>query len=198
MAYVYIIYNNVNDYVYIGQTCSSLQSRLIEHIRHSSYHQVRNFFREPLKTGEDKYYIDFLEECSEDQLDNLERLYIEEFDSVKNGYNSTLGGQSRKCYTDEHILMCYKGNVKETALLLNTCEKTISRALKRQGLVNQSYKQVSIPHLNLSFYSISECAKYLIDKGYTKAKESSVQTCISRVLTGNRKSYLNMQFSYIN
>lgn len=198
MAYIYIIYNNVNDRVYIGQTCSSISSRLKDHIRHSRYHPTRKFYKEAIALGWDNFFIDTLVECDEEDLDSLERLYIEEFGSNKDGYNTTVGGQSRKCYTDEYILNSYTGSIKETASLLSTCEKTVSRALKRSGLTNQSYRKVHIPSLNLSFDSVSDCAKYLISGGYTKAKDSSVQTSISRVLIGNRKSYLNMQFSYDN
>lgn len=92
-GYIYIITNTENDKVYIGQTARDIESRFHEHkwearnLRHNSH-----LHKAMAKYGIDKFSIKILEEPLIEQLDEREKYWIKEYNSVKNGYNMTIGG----------------------------------------------------------------------------------------------------------
>ncbi len=96
---IYKITNIINDKVYIGQT-RRLSQRLNEHHRtlknncHDNYH-LQNSYN---KYG-DVFEFEIITYCdNEEELDNLERYYIAEYDSTnpKKGYNKESGGNLNK------------------------------------------------------------------------------------------------------
>lgn len=104
MIGIYIITNTVNDKVYIGQVGKgknkTFMKRFDEHIwalnnnRHCNKHLQRAWN----KYGEDSFTFDILEECSKDKLDEREKYWIDYYNSYKNGYNCTLGGDGVSGY----------------------------------------------------------------------------------------------------
>ena len=73
----------------------SVDTRWKEHLRHARYgDQVIN--RAMRKYGVDKFYIETLEICSVDVLDEREMYYIDLFDSTdkSKGYNVSIGGNT--------------------------------------------------------------------------------------------------------
>lgn len=94
-GFIYIIRNTVNNKVYIGQTRVTVEQRWKEHIRHAAYgDQVIN--RAMKKYGIDKFYVETLEICSLDVLDEREMYYIDLYDSTdkSKGYNVSIGGNT--------------------------------------------------------------------------------------------------------
>ena len=91
MGSIYIIKNNINNKVYIGQTIQALNVRLQNHKMASRIEDTK-FYRAIRKYGEDNFFIELLENVSNDKLDERECYWIKEYDSYYNGYNSTLGG----------------------------------------------------------------------------------------------------------
>ena len=97
---IYRIVNSVNDKVYIGQTVKPLEVRLKEHIDAAykldiltdEYEYDTKFYRAIRKYGKDKFNICLIKICNTELLNDEEIKYIKEYDSYKNGYNSTLGG----------------------------------------------------------------------------------------------------------
>lgn len=55
------------------------------------------------KYGESAFRSECLKTCDISELDHYERYYIDLFDSVKNGYNITYGGQDRRPYDVEAL-----------------------------------------------------------------------------------------------
>ena len=95
MPCIYKITNNVNGKVYIGQTIKTTRVRLTEHkyiANHPKYDHRSILHSAMRKYGCDNFTIETIQECSEDQLNELEKYWIEQYDSFKNGYNCTLGG----------------------------------------------------------------------------------------------------------
>lgn len=95
---IYLIQNNINGKPYVGQAIK-LRKRLLQHINHKeedyplyrAFHKygIENFtfsILEELEVG-DRNYNDIKKD-----LDRLEIFYIDKFDSYRNGYNQTLGG----------------------------------------------------------------------------------------------------------
>jgi group I intron endonuclease len=91
---IYKIINGVNNKVYIGCTVTSLEKRYYEHL----YRCFKTDYKSKLynsikKYGEENFKIELVEECEIGNIYEIERKYIEQYDSFKNGLNSTLGGE---------------------------------------------------------------------------------------------------------
>lgn len=89
---IYIIKNTVNDKVYVGQTKVSLKLRNhLSAVRNGKDYIIGKAIR---KYGEDKFYIELLEECTVEELNEREKYWIAFFNSTDNrsGYNISTGG----------------------------------------------------------------------------------------------------------
>ena len=94
-GFIYIIKNTINNKVYIGQTKVSVEIRWKEHLRHAKNgDQVIN--RAMRKYGIEKFYVETLEICDINLLDEREIYYIDLFDSADKtkGYNVSIGGNT--------------------------------------------------------------------------------------------------------
>lgn len=96
---IYMFKNKINDKCYIGQSIN-LYKRLREHI--SWFNKEKGdtvIHRAFIKYGISNFEIQILEKLEyyegiKVELDELEKKYIQEYDSYNNGYNSTLGGDA--------------------------------------------------------------------------------------------------------
>ena len=98
-GYIYIIKNTKNKKVYIGQTTKTINERWTEHKYHAEV-QDRNqlIYSAMKKHGVENFYIEELYEASKDEsLDDLEILFIKQYNSMTpNGYNMVKGGSKFK------------------------------------------------------------------------------------------------------
>lgn len=131
MGSIYIIKNNINNKVYIGQTIQALNIRLQNHKMASRIEDTK-FYRAMRKYGEDNFFIELLETVSNDKLDERERYWIKEYDSYYNGYNSTLGGNGTPRIDYNLIIQEWKQgkSVKQISDTLKLDRTTVSRILK--------------------------------------------------------------------
>lgn len=95
---IYIITNDINDKVYVGQTVQSLHKRFINHCCNSSKDNSKNMYikRAILKYGKQHFKISLIEECPRELLNNREIYWITYYNSFNNGYNLTIGGNSNR------------------------------------------------------------------------------------------------------
>jgi len=149
---VYIIKNRVNEKVYIGQTLSSLSERWNAHIRRSrdisKKYKIYNAMR---KHGVENFYIEILEnKVNQNIIDDLERSYIEKFDSFINGYNSTRGGDGKifSNIEENEIVRRYQNGENSTELgeIYDVSWRTIIRILEKHNIRRRDRK--SIPDIN--------------------------------------------------
>lgn len=92
MGTIYKITNDINDRVYIGQTIQTLQRRWLEHCRDSKKKDT-HFYRAIRLYGRERFFIEAIElNVPEDKLNEREIYWIAQYDSYKNGYNCTPGG----------------------------------------------------------------------------------------------------------
>ena len=93
---IYIIKNNINKKVYIGQTIQTIEKRWQGHCRKGSHDGEKNMAikKAILKYGKENFSIEVLEYCNIEDLDCREIYYINFYNSYEDGYNSTLGGKS--------------------------------------------------------------------------------------------------------
>jgi group I intron endonuclease len=91
--FIYKVINLINDKCYIGQTQNTVEERWKEHIYDSQFKDFK-FYRAIRKYGSENFKVEVLEEVSTTQeLNEREKFWIQYYDSYKNGYNSTLGGE---------------------------------------------------------------------------------------------------------
>jgi group I intron endonuclease len=93
IGYIYAIRNKINSRVYIGQTIRPISKRFEEHIANTRGEHLK-LYRAIKKYGSDNFYIELIEECDSKLLNEREIYWISYFNSYKNGYNSTPGGNA--------------------------------------------------------------------------------------------------------
>ena len=84
---------------YVGQTIGTMEQRAGKDGRRYGCDDpnCNNKFAKGIrKWGWNSFEGRVLEEVDEEDLDELEKFYIEQFDSFKNGYNSTIGGEGAR------------------------------------------------------------------------------------------------------
>ena len=84
---------------YVGQTIGTMEQRAGKDGRRYGWDDPNcntKFARSIRKWGWDAFECRVLEEVYEEDLNELEKFYIEQFDSFKNGYNTTLGGEGTR------------------------------------------------------------------------------------------------------
>lgn len=100
MGIIYIIKNTINEKVYIGQTSRTLEIRWKEYLRHYKCGD-QAIYAAMRKYGIENFFVEKIEECEEDRLDEREIYWIQKYNSFNNGYNSTLGGRFEGFATDQ-------------------------------------------------------------------------------------------------
>lgn len=136
---IYIIKNDLNNKVYIGQTTTTtIECRFSEHCKPSTLktrqYKIHNAIK---KYGKNHFYCELLEDQIPIELLNDKEIeYIEKYNSYNCGYNSTKGGDGRtinKDYDEEQIIKLYNQgkSSSEIAKLYNVSGATISRCLNR-------------------------------------------------------------------
>lgn len=91
MGFIYKIWNEVNDNLYIGQTICPLQQRWSKH-KQDSKQRESHLYLAMRKYGIDKFHIEQIEEVPDNKLNEREVYWIAYYNSYYDGYNSTLGG----------------------------------------------------------------------------------------------------------
>lgn len=93
---IYLIKNDVNDKVYIGQTIQQVETRFKQHLRLNKSNKRQAIFKAIESIGKEHFSYVVLESNIEtySELNKLEEYYISKYDSIiPNGYNLCPGGQ---------------------------------------------------------------------------------------------------------
>lgn len=86
---VYKITCKINNKIYVGQTCETLQKRFKRHMGYQKYESDTKFYRAVRKYGEENFYIEPLEFVNtQEELDEREIYWINKLNSVEEGYNT--------------------------------------------------------------------------------------------------------------
>lgn len=90
MIGIYCIINQVNDKKYVGQS-RDIERRFREHMTDDI--KLKTELGEAIRTyGKNNFYFTILQECELNELNELERYWIQKLDTYSNGYNMTPGG----------------------------------------------------------------------------------------------------------
>ena len=93
---LYSIYNDFNNKEYVGVTTSSIHSRLIQHKYNAkNLNRPAKIYRAMRKYGLNKFKIKLLRNDAKNFKELLEQEanYIKQNNTIKNGYNSSFGGE---------------------------------------------------------------------------------------------------------
>lgn len=202
---LYLITCSVTDKSYVGKTYDSIESRWNQHIRESKRFPHRKFYAAIIKYGPDNFIVEEIASAEENELEILEIKLIQELDTYKNGYNSTLGGDGKRYITisDSAIIDKYHElkSIKDVSRQLKIDEGSIRKILASNSI--ELYKplkpnkktNIYSDTLNMYFGDTEEIAHYLIDNKIANAPYVSVRRSILRVIDGTRKTYLKHRFS---
>lgn len=142
---IYKICNCINNKVYIGQTCSSIEKRFREHLYRakSQTHENLPLYNAITKYGANNFFIEEIEQVPEELLNEREIYWIKFYDSFRNGYNATTGGEGIHRTDETEILKlwnegCYQ---KEIALKTNHKSQTVKTILLANGITEKELKQ---------------------------------------------------------
>ncbi len=197
MGYIYKVTSKINGKIYIGKTESSIEERWKSHLRasfnenHKDYNLA--FHRAIRKYGEDNFTIEQIDTGIGAILKEKEQNWIVFYDSYKNGYNCTLGGDGQCRYNYQEIVDFYKennGNLKLTCQYFKIYDQVVYSALKAFNINSRNFlrkrnkkynKQILLVEENLLFNTMAE-----IDKYFGKTVHPNIRRCLNGI---TKKAY---------
>lgn len=115
---IYKITNKINNHCYIGQSIN-IKKRWWSHKNYREFQKDYPLYRAFKKYGIENFVFEVIEECRVSELDEKEKYWINYYDSYINGYNQTIGGQSKN-----FISKISGDNVKKIYELLQNSDLT--------------------------------------------------------------------------
>lgn len=158
---IYLITNDVNSKVYVGQTIQTLNKRFNGHCCYSKSDRSINMYikRAIHKYGRDKFHIQLIEECPVNILDEREKYWINFYNSYNTGYNLTLGGQDSNYFNInklENII-----DIKKFEQYILEFKPLVSEVANHFGIskcsVYNLIKRINNPNLILNSYNPRKC-----------------------------------------
>lgn len=99
MIGIYRITNKINGKSYIGQSVN-IEERFKHHKKYRRKDEDgKLLYRSINKYGIENFSFEIIDICKKEELDEKEIYYIKKYESFKNGYNMTKGGESLCGYT---------------------------------------------------------------------------------------------------
>lgn len=149
MGFIYVLKNTINDKMYIGQTRRDYQTRFYEHkVYARRLEKESKLYIAMNELGINNFYIEVLEQCSDELLNTLELHYIRKYNTVNCGYNTTYPVQSNRNYkvhdyTDKVIDMYKSGfSFAKIAKGSNISANEVAKIIRKYGIErDKSVKQ---------------------------------------------------------
>ena len=144
---IYVIKNDINDKVYVGQTIQTLKKRFNGHCCYSkSDRSDRMYIKRAIhKYGKEHFSIELIEECPTELLNERESFWINKFDSYNNGYNLTLGGSESNSFSLHRLentidikkfrdyIIEFHPSANEVSSHFGICKCSVYNLIKRLG-----------------------------------------------------------------
>jgi len=92
-ARIYRITNKINGKRYIGITRQNTSQRWASHIHQAKTGNNRHLYNAIRKYNKGNFYIDCICICFDESGYEIEKQLIIDYDSIKNGYNNSVGGE---------------------------------------------------------------------------------------------------------
>lgn len=215
MAFIYKITNDINQKIYIGMTERTIKERFKEHCQEYKRERAekRPLYSAMKKYGIEHFHVELVEET--DNPEEREQYWIEFYNSYKEGYNATLGGDGRSHINQdeiEKILEAYNrlGTVVAVKRETGHDVSCISRLLKQAGVQVVTSQEISRKKLSKSitqytkdthealrtFNSTVDAAQWCYENKKCSILCSGVRSHIAEVANGKRKSAYGYVWKY--
>ena len=165
---IYKVTNKLNNKIYIGKTKQSLSKRKVAHYKSANDNSPSNFHNALRFYSKDDFIWEIKLVCkTESDLNKYESHFIEKYDTYKNGYNMTLGGDgglistnNEKYYEKIKSLKNFGRNNKDIGIIVNPegnnfkineftgllgsieCDRVLTRIKKRTVLLERYFENL--------------------------------------------------------
>lgn len=142
MGFIYQIKNNINEKIYVGKTTRTLEARFKEH-KNRVNERNSHLYLAMRKYGTENFFIEMLEECEDNFLDEREKYWIKILDTYNRGYNETLGGEGLSLIDYESQIKPFwdEGfSIREISDITKISPVTISNYLYANGITEKEIK----------------------------------------------------------
>lgn len=215
MAFIYKITNDINQRIYIGMTERTIKERFKEHCQEYKRERAekRPLYSAMKKYGIEHFHVELVEET--DNPEEREQYWIKFYNSYKEGYNATLGGDGRSHINQdeiEKILEAYNrlGTVVAVKRETGHDVSCISRLLKQAGVQVVTSQEISRKKLSKSitqytkdthealqtFNSTVDAAQWCYENKKCSILCSEARSHIAEVANGKRKSAYGYVWKY--
>lgn len=215
MAYIYKIINNINQKIYIGKTSSTIEKRFKEHCNDSKKERCekRPLYDAMNKYGIENFTVEKVEEVENDEIASEREIYwinkLRTYIGFNNcnGYNATLGGDSKRIYDYQIIAKKYLElkNQKETAKYFQCDVETVQKACQENNIEIISSQQIAkdaqkkcVKMYDLEnnfiqeFETMKDAAIWVIENKLTTSnKIDGVRSSIRKACNGQYKKAFN-------
>ena len=154
---IYLITNDINSKVYVGQTIQTLNKRFNGHCCYSKSDRSVNMYikRAIHKYGRYKFHIQLIEECPVNILNEREKYWINFYNSYNTGYNLTLGGQDSNYFNINKLENTI--DIKKFEQYILEFKPLVSEVASHFGIskcsVYNLIKRINNPNLILNSYN---------------------------------------------
>ena len=143
MGCIYKITNLINNKIYIGQTSQTAAARWSSHKK--NFKQLRDdmaIHKAMFKYGEDNFSFEIIEECENALLADRECYWIAHYNSYKDGYNSTIGGEGAPKHDYKDFLEEWNNGatLEEIGIITGADRHTIAKGLETFGVTSLETK----------------------------------------------------------
>ena len=189
MSIIYKITNRLNNKCYIGQTTQEPNVRWKQHVKPKKYKCA--IYSAILKHGLDNFIFEIIEKTEQELLDEREIYYIKKYNSYKNGYNLTKGGEGCKgCIRKrkyEDIIPTLYLELKSTQKIadkLSISRITVRTILKEKALF-KIQRKISFDHKRKSLIQSD------LNNNFIAEFNSLTEACIKLGLSNKNASELS-------
>ena len=210
MAYIYKIINDINNKIYIGKTNFDIKKRFQEHIHDSKKgYQNRPLYKAMNKYGIEHFHIKEIEET--DIPEEREVYWINFYNSYKNGYNATTGGDGKTLINYDVVLEKFNQGltIKAISEEIHHDVGQISKILKSKGITPEEIeergrtKKKAVVMLDKNtlqelrnFDCAATAAQYCISNNLSKGTVNGISSHICQCCNGIRNSAYKYKWKY--
>lgn len=197
-GYLYKIKNKLNNKVYIGKTYNTIHQRFQEHIDNAfKKKEESKLYNDMRLFGIENFEISLLGQYEEYDLEYSEIEQIKFYDSWKNGYNQSAGGEGlyKNQERDKAIISDFLNlhlSIDKIAKKYNITKNIVHKILYRNDIKEyiNTLKPIAMFDKNGDYIKTFSCLLELIEITGYNPKE------INRCLTQKYETYNGLTFSY--
>lgn len=205
MGHIYKIENNINHKLYIGQTIFTIDKRWSEHIQASKNGNTK-LYKAIQKYGINNFTISEIEQVENDQLNEREIYWIQYYNSFKNGYNMTLGGEGIHTIDHNHILELWNEGLSVNEIKAITSYSTrivphlLSEGVTHEEIQFRGHKNTSQKHkIKVKQYNLAGELLKTYDSIIDASNDTNIDSSrISSACKRNNYSAGNFLWQYEN